>query len=133
MNTKTTWILITVHDLSILYNKSTLKAYEKLQACILSPYILNSLVDSFDIQAFYDEALPAFDVLGKKSFFLGEVGNGAKMKLVVNMVMGRYFSSLFFPSILNLVVGRWITCNFNLEHCMNQKTRKMSCLDKQLN
>ena len=49
MNTKTTWILITVHDLSILYNKSTLKAYEKLQACILSPYILNSLVDSFDI------------------------------------------------------------------------------------
>ncbi|PNY12383.1 glyoxylate/succinic semialdehyde reductase 1-like protein, partial [Trifolium pratense] len=39
-------------------------------------------------KAFYDEALPAFDVLGKKSFFLGEVGNGAKMKLVVNMVMG---------------------------------------------
>lgn len=39
-------------------------------------------------KAFYDEARPAFDVLGKKSFFLGEVGNGAKMKLVVNMVMG---------------------------------------------
>ncbi|KAJ7961755.1 Glyoxylate/succinic semialdehyde reductase [Quillaja saponaria] len=38
--------------------------------------------------ALYDEALPAFDVLGKKSFFLGEVGNGAKMKLVVNMIMG---------------------------------------------
>ncbi|CAL5196003.1 unnamed protein product [Lathyrus oleraceus] len=36
----------------------------------------------------YEEALPAFDVLGKKSFFLGEVGDGAKMKLVVNMVMG---------------------------------------------
>ncbi|KAI3682545.1 hypothetical protein L1987_82600 [Smallanthus sonchifolius] len=36
----------------------------------------------------YDEILPAFDVLGKKSFFLGEVGNGAKMKLVVNMIMG---------------------------------------------
>ncbi|KAK4374941.1 hypothetical protein RND71_005618 [Anisodus tanguticus] len=28
------------------------------------------------------------DVLGKKSFFLGQVGNGAKMKLVVNMIMG---------------------------------------------
>ena len=28
------------------------------------------------------------DVMGKASFFLGEVGAGAKMKLVVNMVMG---------------------------------------------
>ncbi|KAG5567135.1 hypothetical protein RHGRI_002638 [Rhododendron griersonianum] len=37
----------------------------------------------------YEEALPAFDVMGKKSFFLGKVGNGAKMKLVVNMIMGR--------------------------------------------
>ncbi|KAI3526401.1 hypothetical protein L1887_05653 [Cichorium endivia] len=36
----------------------------------------------------YEEILPAFDVLGKKSFFLGQVGNGAKMKLVVNMIMG---------------------------------------------
>lgn len=39
-------------------------------------------------KALYEEALPAFDVLGKKSFFLGQVGNGAKMKLVVNMIMG---------------------------------------------
>ncbi|XP_057509590.1 glyoxylate/succinic semialdehyde reductase 1-like isoform X2 [Actinidia eriantha] len=36
----------------------------------------------------YEEALPAFDVMGKKSLFLGQVGNGAKMKLVVNMIMG---------------------------------------------
>ncbi|KAL9227513.1 hypothetical protein vseg_003194 [Gypsophila vaccaria] len=36
----------------------------------------------------YDEAIPIFDVLGKKSFYLGQVGNGAKMKLVVNMIMG---------------------------------------------
>lgn len=43
----------------------------------------------FELQALYEEVLPAFDVLGKKSFFLGPVGNGAKMKLVVNMVMGR--------------------------------------------
>ncbi|CAH9114324.1 unnamed protein product [Cuscuta epithymum] len=35
----------------------------------------------------YSQLLPAFDVLGKKSFFLGQVGNGAKMKLVVNMIM----------------------------------------------
>ncbi|KAM0940730.1 putative glyoxylate reductase [Dioscorea sansibarensis] len=36
----------------------------------------------------YEEIIPAFDVLGKKSFYLGQVGNGAKMKLVVNMIMG---------------------------------------------
>lgn len=36
----------------------------------------------------YEEAIPAFDIMGKKSFFLGPVGNGAKMKLVVNMIMG---------------------------------------------
>eukprot|EP00245_Coleochaete_scutata_P000851 TRINITY_DN1100_c0_g2_i1.p1 TRINITY_DN1100_c0_g2~~TRINITY_DN1100_c0_g2_i1.p1 ORF type:complete len:326 (-),score=63.43 TRINITY_DN1100_c0_g2_i1:106-963(-) len=39
-------------------------------------------------ESLFNEVLPAFDVMGKKSFFLGEVGNGAKMKLVVNMVMG---------------------------------------------
>ncbi|KAE8679686.1 putative oxidoreductase GLYR1 [Hibiscus syriacus] len=39
-------------------------------------------------KALYDAAVPAFDILGKKSFFLGQVGNGAKMKLVVNMIMG---------------------------------------------
>lgn len=39
-------------------------------------------------KALYEAAQPAFEVMGKKSFFLGEVGNGAKMKLVVNMIMG---------------------------------------------
>lgn len=39
-------------------------------------------------KALYDDMVPAFDILGKKSFFLGEMGNGAKMKLVVNMIMG---------------------------------------------
>lgn len=41
-------------------------------------------------KALFEETIPAFDVLGKKSFFLGQVGNGAKMKLIVNMIMGRY-------------------------------------------
>lgn len=36
----------------------------------------------------YDEVLPAFDVMGKMSLHLGEVGQGARMKLVVNMIMG---------------------------------------------
>ncbi|XP_066321848.1 glyoxylate/succinic semialdehyde reductase 1-like [Miscanthus floridulus] len=42
----------------------------------------------------YDGIVPAFDVLGKKSFFLGEIGNGAKMKLVVNMIMGSMMNAL---------------------------------------
>lgn len=36
----------------------------------------------------YQDALSAFEAMGKKSVFLGHVGQGAKMKLVVNMVMG---------------------------------------------
>ncbi|GMI85662.1 GLYOXYLATE REDUCTASE 1, glyoxylate reductase 1 [Hibiscus trionum] len=38
-------------------------------------------------KALYDAAVPAFGILGNKSFFFGQVGNGAKMKLVVNMIM----------------------------------------------
>eukprot|EP00850_Spirogloea_muscicola_P005837 SM000027S09618 [mRNA] locus=s27:384585:387249:- [translate_table: standard] len=41
----------------------------------------------------FDEASPALDVMGKSSFFLGEVGKGAAMKLVVNMVMGSIMAS----------------------------------------
>jgi glyoxylate/succinic semialdehyde reductase len=41
----------------------------------------------------YDEVTPAFDAMGKKSFYLGEVGHGAKMKLVVNMIMGTMMTS----------------------------------------
>jgi len=36
----------------------------------------------------YDEVVPLLDVMGKKSYHLGETGAGARMKLVVNMVMG---------------------------------------------
>ncbi len=36
----------------------------------------------------FDEALPYFEKMGKKSLFLGEVGRGAQMKLIVNMTMG---------------------------------------------
>jgi len=53
------------------------------------PYLVCSFELPFTFQKLYDEMVPAFDVLGKKSFFLGEIGNGAKMKLVVNMIMGR--------------------------------------------
>mmetsp|Transcript_3588 Transcript_3588/g.7879 ORF Transcript_3588/g.7879 Transcript_3588/m.7879 type:complete len:292 (+) Transcript_3588:102-977(+) len=39
-------------------------------------------------EALQKEAQPCFDILGKKTFFLGEVGCGARMKLVINMMMG---------------------------------------------
>ena len=39
-------------------------------------------------RALYEEAAPAFDLLGRKRFHLGDVGSGARLKLVVNMVMG---------------------------------------------
>lgn len=36
----------------------------------------------------YNEAMPALEVMGKKTFYFGEVATGAKMKLVINMIMG---------------------------------------------
>lgn len=36
----------------------------------------------------FDQAFPFFEKMGKKSLFLGEVGRGAQMKLIVNMTMG---------------------------------------------
>eukprot|EP00931_Biecheleriopsis_adriatica_P034933 TRINITY_DN20145_c0_g1_i1.p1 TRINITY_DN20145_c0_g1~~TRINITY_DN20145_c0_g1_i1.p1 ORF type:complete len:293 (-),score=82.52 TRINITY_DN20145_c0_g1_i1:42-920(-) len=39
-------------------------------------------------EALQKEVQQCFDVMGKRTFFLGEVGNGARMKLVINMVMG---------------------------------------------
>ena len=36
----------------------------------------------------FDQSRTALDAMGKKVLFLGEVGQGARMKLVVNMVMG---------------------------------------------
>ena len=36
----------------------------------------------------YHEAMPALEVMGKKTFYFGEVAKGARMKLVVNMIMG---------------------------------------------
>ncbi|MBF8999707.1 NAD(P)-dependent oxidoreductase [Vibrio nitrifigilis] len=43
-------------------------------------------------QSLYQQAVPAFEVMGKMSPYLGEVGQGANMKLVVNMMMGGMLS-----------------------------------------
>jgi 3-hydroxyisobutyrate dehydrogenase-like beta-hydroxyacid dehydrogenase len=42
----------------------------------------------------YLEAKPAFEVMGKESFYFNEVGQGAQMKLVVNMIMGTMMTAL---------------------------------------
>ena len=39
-------------------------------------------------RSLFDEALPCLEKLGKKILHLGAVGNGARMKIVVNMIMG---------------------------------------------
>jgi len=44
-------------------------------------------------KSLYDKASPFLDVMGKSKFYLGDVGNGAAMKLVVNMVMGSMMAS----------------------------------------
>lgn len=36
----------------------------------------------------YDEALPALDVMGKKAFYFDKIGQGAQVKLIINMIMG---------------------------------------------
>ncbi|KAH7620507.1 putative Glyoxylate/succinic semialdehyde reductase 2, chloroplastic [Nannochloris sp. 'desiccata'] len=42
----------------------------------------------------FSASAPLLDVMGKASFFLGEVGAGARMKLVANMVMGSMMAAL---------------------------------------
>ncbi len=39
-------------------------------------------------RSLYDDAAPALDAMGKLKVYLGEVGQGACVKLVVNMIMG---------------------------------------------
>ncbi|GBF88845.1 glyoxylate succinic semialdehyde reductase-like [Raphidocelis subcapitata] len=39
-------------------------------------------------ESLFDECGPAFDTMGKRALFLGPLGAGARMKLVVNGVMG---------------------------------------------
>ncbi|KAH9713328.1 glyoxylate/succinic semialdehyde reductase 2 [Citrus sinensis] len=39
-------------------------------------------------KSLYNTVAPLLDIMGKSRFYLGDVGNGAAMKLVVNMIMG---------------------------------------------
>ena len=45
-------------------------------------------------ESLYEEVSMALDVMGKKRIFLGECGQGARMKLIVNMIMGGMMTAL---------------------------------------
>lgn len=53
----------------------------------------------------YETAAPFLDIMGKSRFYLGEVGNGAAMKLVVNMIMGSMMASFSEGLLLSEKVG----------------------------
>ncbi|RZC68374.1 hypothetical protein C5167_031630 [Papaver somniferum] len=53
----------------------------------------------------YDTAAPFLDIMGKSRFYLGDVGNGAAMKLVVNMIMGSMMASFSEGLLLSEKVG----------------------------
>lgn len=45
-------------------------------------------------RSLYDESMAAFDKMGKKHLYLGAVGQGARMKLVVNLILGGMLTTL---------------------------------------
>ncbi|OQY16224.1 MAG: 3-hydroxyisobutyrate dehydrogenase [Desulfobacteraceae bacterium 4572_35.1] len=64
-------------------------------------------------QSLWEQAQPAFAVMGKKSLFLGDVGAAASMKLAVNMMMGSMMT--VFTEALTLVQK----CDINAEQLLD--------------
>lgn len=56
-------------------------------------------------RSLFDTVAPLLDIMGKSRFFLGDVGNGAAMKLVVNMIMGSMMASFSEGLLLSEKVG----------------------------
>lgn len=56
-------------------------------------------------KSLYDQVSPYLDIMGKSRFYLGDVGNGAAMKLVVNMIMGSMMTSFAEGLLLGEKVG----------------------------
>lgn len=56
-------------------------------------------------KSLYHEVAPFLDIMGKSRFYLGDVGNGAAMKLVVNMIMGSMMASFSEGLILGEKLG----------------------------
>jgi 3-hydroxyisobutyrate dehydrogenase-like beta-hydroxyacid dehydrogenase len=53
----------------------------------------------------YQEAIPALEIMGKKNFYFGDAGFGARMKLVINMIMGTMMTALCEGLSLGKKVG----------------------------
>ncbi|XP_072337829.1 cytokine-like nuclear factor N-PAC isoform X4 [Scyliorhinus torazame] len=45
-------------------------------------------------KALFDDCSSCFQAMGKKSFYLGEVGNASKMMLIANMILGSFMASV---------------------------------------
>ncbi|XP_074268201.1 glyoxylate/succinic semialdehyde reductase 2, chloroplastic [Silene latifolia] len=56
-------------------------------------------------QSLYEKVAPLLDIMGKSKFYLGDVGNGAAMKLVVNMIMGSMMASFAEGLLLSEKAG----------------------------
>jgi 3-hydroxyisobutyrate dehydrogenase-like beta-hydroxyacid dehydrogenase len=56
-------------------------------------------------ESLYAEAAPAFEAMGKQSFFFPETGQGAQMKLVINMVMGTMMTAFAEGLALGGAIG----------------------------
>ncbi|XP_058073977.1 glyoxylate/succinic semialdehyde reductase 2, chloroplastic [Magnolia sinica] len=56
-------------------------------------------------KSLYERVTPFLDIMGKSRFYLGDVGNGASMKLVVNMIMGSMMASFSEGILLSEKVG----------------------------
>ncbi|XP_058193932.1 glyoxylate/succinic semialdehyde reductase 2, chloroplastic isoform X6 [Rhododendron vialii] len=56
-------------------------------------------------RSLFETVAPLLDIMGKSRFFLGDVGNGAAMKLVVNMIMGSMMASFSEGLLLSERVG----------------------------
>uniref|UniRef100_A0A5F9D6G9 Cytokine-like nuclear factor N-PAC n=1 Tax=Oryctolagus cuniculus TaxID=9986 RepID=A0A5F9D6G9_RABIT len=54
----------------------------------------------------YEDCSSCFQAMGKTSFFLGEVGNAARMMLIVNMVQGSFMATIAEGLTLAQVTGQ---------------------------
>ncbi|XP_060116958.1 cytokine-like nuclear factor N-PAC isoform X8 [Heteronotia binoei] len=54
----------------------------------------------------YEDCSSCFQAMGKTSFFLGEVGNAAKMMLIMNMVQGSFMATIAEGLTLAQVTGQ---------------------------
>lgn len=101
------YIILLVHVGGYLLNYINL-VIEKLT--LESVFDITLLIKYYCLQSLFAKVKPAFDAMGKKSFFLNDVGSGAKMKLVVNMIMGRYLFVTTVAFVILLMLNDVTIC-----------------------